>query len=131
MSKSVSACKATLEPSLVVSFLDLFAGSFFEAISCEKTFVKSIHQKEQNQANMAYNPFQQNTNINVNLEQTHTHISLRKHIHEHTCVQDTLLPKNYIHAHSKHSCYLDYLHVFSRHFCYLDYKHVFSRHFAT
>jgi len=43
--KFVSACVAALEPSLVVSFLDLFDGSFLRAITCENTLVKSIHKE--------------------------------------------------------------------------------------
>jgi len=41
----VSACWAALEPSPVVSFLDLFAGSIFRAISWENTFEKSVYKE--------------------------------------------------------------------------------------
>ena len=47
LSRSTSACGVALEPSPVVSFLDLFVGSFLRAISYKDTFVKLIYKKQQ------------------------------------------------------------------------------------
>ena len=84
-----------------------FSGGVLHRPLCVKLFRGHLPQKhickvssqgnailKQNQAKMAYNSFQQNTNINVNLKQTHTpmHVFSGTYIYEHTCVQDILLP---------------------------------------
>ena len=78
LSKSISSCGTALEPSPVVSFLDLFVGSFLGAISCEDTFVKSVLQeiifyhkkKKTNREKVAFTSSQQNTYVNMNLDKT-------------------------------------------------------------
>ena len=78
LSKSISSCGTALEPSPVVSFLDLFVGGFLEPISCEDTFVKSVLQeiifyhkkKKTNRAKVAFTSSQQNTYVNMNLDKT-------------------------------------------------------------